>query len=396
MQMNTIKNLVPILILFAFSIYGYQQYPHLPHVILNGIIFLPVLLALLVIALSIHFNRSSVFFYVALVMIANCVLGLGLAETALSYALLSGLLPLLLLVLTVLPDRGIISIRAIPAHLILLTSIGFAAMMTTLSPEWLSHLLLSDWLPSRYFDWTQQSQSVLFISLSACLAMLVLYFLQPTPHMAAGFGVLIVLLVQLHFGEADPSLNVFSTTALLMCLYAVLQESWRMAYLDELTELPARRALREKFQKIGGAYTVAMVDVDHFKKFNDTYGHDTGDAVLRMIATKLNKVTGGGASYRYGGEEFSVVFTGKNSEDARPHLETLRQTIADTPFIVNRASRRKGDKKVRREKKRSVKVTVSIGVADSKAKAASPWDVLKFADKALYHAKAKGRNCVCN
>jgi len=384
------------MILLALSIYGYQQYLHLPQVILNGIIFLPVLLALLVTGLSIHFNRSSVFFYVLLVMIANSALGLELAETKLSYALLSGLLPLLLLLLTVLPDRGIISIRAIPAHMILLTVIGFAVIMTQLSPQWLTELLLSNWLPPRYFDWTQQSQSILFISLAVFMAMLVLYFLQPTPHMAAGLGVLVILVVQLHFGEADPSLNVFSTTALLMCLYAVLQESWRMAYLDELTELPARRALREKFQKMGGSYTVAMVDVDHFKKFNDTYGHDTGDAVLRMIATKLNKVTGGGASYRYGGEEFSVVFPGKNSEDARPHLETLRQTIANTPFIVNRASRRKNDKKYKREKNRAVNVTVSIGVADSKADAASPWDVLKFADKALYHAKAKGRNCVCN
>jgi len=394
--MSTIKNLAPILILLALSIYGYQQYTHLPQVILNGIIFLPVLLALLVTGLSIHFNRSSLFFYVLLVMIANGVLGLELAETKISYALLSGLLPPLLLVLTVLPDRGIISIRAIPAHTILLAAIGFAVIMAQLSPQWLNELLLSDWLPPRYFDWTQQSQSVLFISLVVFMAMLVLYFLQPTPHMAAGLGVLIMLVVQLHFGAADPSLNVFSTTALLMCLYAVLQESWRMAYLDELTELPARRALREKFQKMGGSYTVAMVDVDHFKKFNDTYGHDTGDAVLRMIATKLNKVTGGGASYRYGGEEFSVVFPGKDSEDARPHLETLRQTIASTPFIVNRASRRKSDKKYRRAKNRAVNVTVSIGVADSKTNAASPWDVLKFADKALYHAKAKGRNCVCN
>jgi len=169
-----------------------------------------------------------------------------------------------------------------------------------------------------------------------------------------------------------------------------------MAYLDELTELPARRALREKFQKMSGTYTVAMVDVDHFKKFNDTYGHDTGDAVLRMIATKLSKVTGGGSSYRYGGEEFSVVFTGKNSEDARPHLETLRQTIANSPFVIDRASRRKSDKKMKARKNKTVTVTVSIGVADSKSKTATSWDVLKLSDKALYRAKAKGRNCVCS
>lgn len=393
--MQAIKNLIPILILLALSFYGHQKYSQLPQSIINGVIFLPIVLSLLTLSLSIHFNRSLVFFYTALVMIANIILGLELAKTDLSYTLLSGLLPLMLLVLTVLPDRGIMSLKAIPAYTILVSAMVFSIILTNISPEWVTHILLTDWLPARYFDWTQQSQTILFISITVFISMLVLYFLQPSPHMAAGLGVLITLAAQLHFGDADRSLNVFSSSALMMCLYAVLQESWRMAYLDELTELPARRALREKFQKTGGLYTVAMLDVDHFKKFNDTYGHDTGDAVLRMIATKLNKVTGGGTSYRYGGEEFSVVFNGKNSADASPHLETLRETIANSPFVINRASRRKSDKKVKNKKNKAVRVTVSIGVADSKANVSSPWDVLKLSDKALYRAKAKGRNRVC-
>ena len=214
--------------------------------------------------------------------------------------------------------------------------------------------------------------------------------------MSAGLGVLILLIAQMHSGDASASLNVFSTAALLMCLYAVTQESWRMAYLDELTGLPARRALREKFQQMNGLYTVAMLDVDHFKKFNDTYGHDTGDAVLQMIAAKTNNVTGGGRSYRYGGEEFSIVFRGKNSADARQHLETLRETIANTRFVINRGSRRKSDKRAKLKNNKAVTVTVSIGVADSNASISSPWEVLKLADKALYRAKQKGRNCVCD
>ena len=376
--MSTLKNLIPVLILLILAIYSYQQYERIPQVILNGIIFLPVVLALMVFSLSIHFNRSTVFFYAILVSIANITLGLGLSQTRLSDALLSAFLPLLLVILTVLPDRGIFSIRAIPAYLVLFSAISFSMITAKISPEWLSYLLMTDWLPAM------------------SIAMLVLYFLRPSPHMSAGLGVLIMLILQLHFGDSDSSLNVFSSTALLMCLYAVLQESWRMAYLDELTELPARRALREKFQKISGTYSVAMLDVDHFKKFNDTYGHDTGDAVLRMIATKMNRVSGGGACYRYGGEEFSVIFYGKDSEAATPHLEQLRETIANTPFIINRASRRKSDNRSRRKKKKSVKVTASIGVADSTDGASSPWDVLKQADKALYRAKSKGRNRVCD
>ena len=212
--------------------------------------------------------------------------------------------------------------------------------------------------------------------------------------MSAGFGVLIMMIAQMHFGDSSRSLDVFSSVALLMCLYAIMQESWRMAYLDELTGLPARRALREKFQKMGGLYTVAMLDVDHFKKFNDNFGHDTGDAVLRMIASKMSKVSGGGSAYRYGGEEFSIVFTGKYASDARPHLEELRETIASSPFVINRVSRRKDDERTMPRKSKSVTVTISIGIADSSGEISSPWDVLKLSDKALYRAKKLGRNRV--
>jgi diguanylate cyclase (GGDEF)-like protein len=392
--MKTIKNLIPIIILLLLSFYGYQKYPLLPQILINGIIFLPVLLALLVISLTIHFNRSPIFFYGILIIITNIALGRELAKPGLANATLSAFMPVLLLIFTVLPDRGIFSLRALPAYAILGATILFAIIMNSITPEWFSHLLLTDWLPARYFDWTQQSQTVLFTSIIVFMSMLVLYFLRPSPNMAAGLGVLIMLSVQCHFGDANRSINVFSSIALLMCLYAILQESWRMAYLDELTELPARRALREKFQRLSGLYSVAMLDVDHFKKFNDTYGHDTGDAVLRMIATRMSKVTGGGSSYRYGGEEFSIIFNGKDTEAVIPYLETLRETIARTPFIINRASRRKSDHKAKGKNNRSVSVTVSIGVADSTGNTSSPWEVLKLADKALYRAKGKGRNCV--
>jgi diguanylate cyclase (GGDEF)-like protein len=392
--MRIIKSILPIIILLIGSFYGFQKYHQLPVSVINGIAFLPHMLALMVIGLSIHFSRSSVFFYVVLVVIANVVLRSGWAASDIGYGLLSIFLPMLLLFLTVIPDRGIISVRAIPAHSILLLVIGFSVFAATRSPDWVATILLSDWLPVQYFDWTRLSQSALIVSVIALNYVLVLFILQPSPHMSAGFGVLIMLIAQMHFGDNSRSLDVFSSTALLMCLYAIMQESWRMAYLDELTGLPGRRALREKFQKIGGLYTVAMLDVDHFKKFNDTYGHDTGDAVLRMIASKMTGVSGGGVTYRYGGEEFSIIFTGKYVNDTRAYLDELRETIANSPFVINRVSRRKNDEKTTPIKRKSVKVTISIGVADSSGEVESPWDVLKLADKALYRAKKKGRNLV--
>lgn len=392
--MDTIKRFTPILILLICSIFVYQHYRQLPASVINAVIFLPMVLSLVVIALSIHFNRSPVFFYALLIMLANLVLGMEWANTDLRYALVTAFIPLLMLMYSIFPERGIVSVRALPAYGVLLVSILLSAWIALSSPHWATYIFLNDWLPARYFDWTRIPQSVLMSSVVVFMSMLVLSFVRPSTHMSAGLGVLLMLFAQLHVADISRGLNVFSSTALLMCLYAILQESWRMAYLDELTEIPARRALREKFQKIGGLYSVAMIDVDHFKKFNDTYGHETGDAVLRMIAARLSRVTGGGSAYRYGGEEFTLVFTGKDRDEARVHLETLREKIAGTPFVVNREGRRRSDRGQAQHKHQSVQVTVSIGVADSTKDGVSPWDIMKQADKALYRAKKKGRNRV--
>src|SRR5437879_6962780 len=107
-----------------------------------------------------------------------------------------------------------------------------------------------------------------------------------------------------------------------------------MAYQDGLTGLPGRRAFAEALLRLGGQYSVAMVDVDHFKRFNDTYGHDVGDQVLKMVAARLGGVGGGGASYRYGGEEFAVLFPGKAAAQAEPAMEEVRQRIERSTFTV--------------------------------------------------------------
>jgi diguanylate cyclase (GGDEF)-like protein len=392
--MRSIKSLLPVIILVVGSIYIFRNFDQLPESVIRGTVFLPYLLALLLTGLCIHFNRSTVFFYVLLLLITTLVLRSGQTESALSFAVICTVIPVLLLILSLFPDRGIISINALPAHMLVALVFLVALFISRTTPEWANHFLLNDWLPEKYFDWTSMSQTAIFVCFCAVISMLLAFLLRPGPQTAAGLGVLLLLTIILYLGEDKNSLQVISSGALLICFYAVIQESWRMAYLDELTGLPGRRALREKFQQVNGIYSVAMLDVDHFKKFNDRYGHDIGDAVLRMIAAKLKKVDSGGIPYRYGGEEFSIVFTGKNKKESRVSLENLREVIATTKFVVNRANRRNRDKKASPKKKKTVQVTVSIGIADSTKNPASPWDVLKLADKALYRAKKKGRNCV--
>jgi diguanylate cyclase (GGDEF)-like protein len=168
-----------------------------------------------------------------------------------------------------------------------------------------------------------------------------------------------------------------------------------MAFRDELTGLKGRRALNQALPKLGSRYTIAMLDVDHFKKFNDRYGHDVGDEVLKMVAAQMGRVTGGGKAYRYGGEEFTVLFPRKSVESALPHLEQLREAIANAGFTV-REKQRPAEKpqKQRKGSGKTVQITISIGVAQRDDESRDPEAVIKAADKALYRAKKGGRNRV--
>ncbi len=194
---------------------------------------------------------------------------------------------------------------------------------------------------------------------------------------------------------------MFVTAIALLFTYGVVQDGYRKAYVDELTGLPGRRALDEQLLKLGSQYVVAMVDVDHFKRFNDTYGHDVGDQVLRMVASQLDRVGGGGRPFRFGGEEFSILFAGKSGDDVTEYLEEVRERIATTPFAIRRHRRRRKNgaaknKRGRNGGGRRASVTVSIGLAASSERLASAQDVLKAADEALYRAKRGGRNRVCD
>src|SRR6202023_3776880 len=96
----------------------------------------------------------------------------------------------------------------------------------------------------------------------------------------------------------------------------------------------------EALLRLDPPYSIAMVDIDHFKRCNDTYGHDIGDQVLRLVAARLARVTGGGQAYRCGGEEFAVVFPGKATPEVLDHLEHLRTIIEQSTFRPRIADRR--------------------------------------------------------
>ncbi|MBI3043933.1 MAG: GGDEF domain-containing protein [Betaproteobacteria bacterium] len=212
-------------------------------------------------------------------------------------------------------------------------------------------------------------------------------------------GAIVAFAIAAHVPTASLTFSVFTAVAELMVAIAVLQDTFRMAFRDELTALPSRRALNERLAALGRRYAIAMLDVDHFKKFNDTYGHDLGDQVLKMVAAHIAAVGGGGKAFRYGGEEFTILFPGNSAAEAIPHLRALREEIESYRLALRGSDR---PKKARGNKRQrggwrgldAVSVTVSIGVAERNERLATPQAVIEAADRALYRAKEQGRNRV--
>jgi diguanylate cyclase (GGDEF)-like protein len=199
-------------------------------------------------------------------------------------------------------------------------------------------------------------------------------------------------------GRASDALYSYSGTAGLVLVFAVLEHGYDIAYRDELTGLPGRRAFNDVMAQLGGTYAIAMCDVDHFKKFNDTYGHDAGDQVLRMVAAELSQVGGGGRAFRYGGEEFLIVFRGRSAKEAEPFVESLRRSIADRGFVLrsrDRPARKPGPgKETKQTSAPRVNISISIGLAERSKRHSTSELVLDAADAALYRAKEAGRNCL--
>jgi diguanylate cyclase (GGDEF)-like protein len=222
---------------------------------------------------------------------------------------------------------------------------------------------------------------------------------EPRPVDVGIASALVAFFLACEWMDVPGAFSAFITAAGVMLLAAVLQESHRLAFRDELTNLPSRRALEERLADLGPSYAIAMIDVDHFKQFNDAHGHHVGDQVLKLVAARLAKIEGGGLSYRYGGEEFCVLFSERTLEQALPHLERLRKDIEDYRIAVrggDRPRERETGSRLRaaRPPEKTLSVTVSIGVAERDDTLIRPTLVIRAADEALYRAKRGGRNRV--
>jgi len=351
-----------------------------------------------------RFHRSRLLFALLVLTLADrtlvhFVLGHAVVRDRVVLQAIGVLLPLNLAALALTTERGVVTPPGLVRFALILGQLTLVAILDRQAPGATAALLHTRLLPQWLFAWSSLADPALLAFLVAGGLLAAAQLMTPTQTGRSFAWALIPTFLGL--STARPGTPGFSTfylaTGALILIVAVVEASYHMAYQDSLTGLPARRALNEALLRLGGHYTVAMLDVDHFKRINDQHGHDVGDQVLKMIAAKLAQVGGGGKAYRYGGEEFAVIFAGRGAEESLPDLEALRQTVEDTRFILRARfrSKKKREKVLTdRGPGQRVPVTISIGVAE-KNERHTKWDqVVKAADRALYRAKEGGRNQV--
>ncbi|WP_346347764.1 GGDEF domain-containing protein [Shewanella gelidimarina] len=343
--------------------------------------------------IALQFNRSRLA-YLAILLLAYyfCITTARLAITDLNQysdqLLLAGALTITWFAF--IKDRGLLSPHSVVRILGVIVSLAIAFGWSWVNTKF--KIALDSYLPSMI---TMEIR--ILTPLYICVLLVFIRGIWQSNLVNTSILITLVLWA-IHF--IYPSLlpiSISMTALAIIYILTVLTDSYFLAYRDELTGLASRRALYNAVLSLGRKYSVAMLDIDHFKKFNDTYGHDVGDQVLKLVSSKINQVNGSGKAFRYGGEEFTIIFPRKDVASVIIFLEEVREAIEDYDIVL-RNDKRKQQTKAKRSStqsdRKTVNVTISIGVAEHK-NGETFEQTLKRSDVALYSAKKKGRNQVC-
>jgi diguanylate cyclase (GGDEF)-like protein len=348
------------------------------------------------IILSIWFNRSRIFFTIIFLAASELLIinysMFSISENTfhkLLYPLLGMLLPVNILIFSQLEERGIFSLWGKLRSVFIIIELFFIFQIVSSKDK--SMLSFVNYKPTM-LSFYKGSDNIMVLTafFVVLICIIIKIIIKGNAYDKRIIGIIIFTYLALTSVKNEMEFFIFLAGAGLILIIGIIEDSYLMSYMDELTGIPARRGLRELLMKLGNKYVIAMIDIDLFKKFNDTYGHDVGDEVLKLVAANLVNSNGGGKAFRYGGEEFTIVFPGKTISEVIPRLEKLREQISKTGYTRKSVKNAKTNKRVTKQ----IYVTISMGVSEKNAEYKSSNEVMKAADKALYRAKKKGRNCV--
>ena len=396
--------ILPIVLLSSSYFFIPQLTKPLPDVLQVILPYLPFVIFIIGMGLSWIFHHSREFnlfllFTIIYIALDNYIWKPDLkVDFQLSYLLMVSLIPINYLFNFLSRERGILNQYGIRRFVILAAQLYCITWVLEHPYPLLKEILTFTFFKYSIFKLTAITQPLLITIVITSLVIL-FRLLQTSSNLTSGIlSSFIAITTAVHFYQQPQLATIFVLLAGILIIISITMNAYSLAYFDELTNLPSRRALTQSISTMGKNYTIAMVDIDHFKIVNDKYGHDIGDQVLKKLASQLRQVRGGKA-FRYGGEEFIILYPNKNFHEARLSCNELCKNVANSPFMLRGKKRPKTKQQnsFLRRKQREAKplqITISIGVAEHSVEYTTSADVIKQADKALYKAKNNGRNQV--
>ncbi len=207
------------------------------------------------------------------------------------------------------------------------------------------------------------------------------------------FSVLIMHICNIWVGFVLPTALAIAVYGVTYILKYILkskdyEQTYKLAVTDALTDMYNHRYFQEQMiancensARYEASFSLILIDIDFFKKFNDTFGHQSGDAVLKQVAQVIKKsIRATDIACRYGGEEMAVILTNTGKDEAIVTAEKICNTIRNHEFILANGQK--------------TNVTISLGVSTAPMNGKVPVELIEYADKCLYRAKEQGRNQV--
>jgi len=365
-------------------------------------------LAVLVLAVGIflawHYKRSRIVFPLLVLAVADLALrwlanGDALRSPTGSAVIgtLGVLVPLNLAGSSLLAEKSLLTVHSLKRLLPLLAQVVVAGLVVDRWPStpqtWLDHRFLD----AGWTAWTALPQMAVAAFAFATFFLIIRCLWRQDPLDAGLVWAVAAAFAALNGVSRGWAPTAFFTTGGWVLIGSLMEATGRTRREDDLTGLPGPLALRDVLQQLGGDYVAALVSVDHFKHLKRTFGREVADQVLRMIATQLGRVSGGGTVFRHGRETFVILFSEIPAEEAVPHLDAVRRAIASYCFVL-RGPRRPRKKPAAQTSPTGprvvITVTVSIGVAARQHHHRHAKHVLRASGNALRHAIATGRNQV--
>ncbi|HHY65032.1 MAG TPA: diguanylate cyclase [Clostridiaceae bacterium] len=386
--------LAPLIVLFAAWALASKAELY-SEAVQSLILVVPYIIAVLALFMSVWYQNSNSFYLVLFILVSHIFIVVSQKKIPMlneATTMVSILLPLNTLWLSFSKERGVFSSYGRKKALIILVQLVWIFIFIMIK----SGVPVTSDMAETFKGIKVPAVVIYIISVGLLLSC---YILKSVNMNIIYVAVLLASVISLYFANRLILSSIFTSAIFVIVVIALFDVSYSLAFYDPLTGVYSRRALEQELLKLGNKrYAIAMVDLDHFKKINDTYGHDIGDEVLKMVASVLQKNSGHGKVFRYGGEEFVILFSRTNYNEIMPLLERIRRAVERRPFII-RADNRPAEKPDKNSitssaGKGKINITISIGVAQKTDLMKSCFDVIRKADEALYKSKNSGRNCV--